>query len=733
MTRSCESHLGKIFHSPISQYANMVALTLAGNTGTLCVATNQMNPATESNTTNMKPGRNVPCSCGSNKKYKHCCEGKVASRSPDPSPDEINQLVALYNSRHYGELESRMQVLLGRYPDFGFGWKLLGAAQQMQGKNALAAFQKTAQLMPEDAEAFFNLGVVQRSLGLLDEAIASYRRAVQIKPGFVHAHFNLGTTMMDLGQLENAADSYRRVITLKPDSIEAYSNLGNILRKLDQLDAALASHQRALEINPDSAKILCNLGIVLKDLGQIDRAKDCYQRAMKISPDSADAHSLMGILLKDIGQIEKAVASYRRALEINPDNDETYGYLLYALNYSARYSPAYCLEEAQLYGRLLSSKVSSPFTAWHCEAAPDRLRIGLVSGDFCNHPVGFFLESLLAHLDPERVELFAYPTAPITDALTTRIKPYFAAWNPLFNIDDDTAARQIHIDGIHILVDLSGHNRHNRLPIFARKPSPVEVSWLGYFATTGVAEIDYLIADKTGVPEAHRKNFTEIIWYLPDTRLCFSPPEFDLEVAPLPAKENGYITFGCFQNMSKVEKSVLSAWSEILKELPGAKLRWQCSQFTAPAVIIQLTKRLQQHGIDPKRVELHGSVAREVYLAAYAEVDIILDTFPYPGGTTTCEALWMGVPTLTLAGDALLSRQGASLLTAAGLEDWIVTSEKRYVDKAVALSNNLDKLAALRAGLREQVRSSPLFDAPRFARHFEDALWGMWHERDKQE
>jgi protein O-GlcNAc transferase len=303
----------------------------------------------------------------------------------------------------------------------------------------------------------------------------------------------------------------------------------------------------------------------------------------------------------------------------------------------------------------------------------------------------------------------------------------------LTGLSDEAAARLIHADGVHVLIDMSGHTGYNRLPVFAWKPAPVQVSWLGYFATTGVAEIDYLLADQVGVPEARQAQFTESLWYLPDTRLCFTAPAADLAVAPLPALANGRITFGCFQNLTKVNEGVLELWGKVMAALPDATLRLQCKQFSEPALVAQLQQRLQRHGIDPARVATHGSAQRAAYLAAHAEVDMILDTFPYPGGTTTCEALWMGVPTLTLAGDSLLARQGASLLSAAGLAQWVANSQEEYVAKAVAFASDLPELAALRAGLREQVLASPLFDAPRFARHFEEALWGMWqHHRAGQ-
>jgi len=253
------------------------------------------------------------------------------------------------------------------------------------------------------------------------------------------------------------------------------------------------------------------------------------------------------------------------------------------------------------------------------------------------------------------------------------------------------------------------------------------VSWLGSCATTGVAEIDYLLADEMGVPESMKKQFTETVWYLPDTRLCFSIPNVDLPVSPLPSMSNGTITLGCFQNLAKVSDEVLDLWSNILTALPKALLRLQCKQLDEPEQIKQFVYRLKAHAINPAQFKLHGTTSRRDYLAAHAEVDMILDTFPYTGGTTTCEALWMGVPTLTLAGENLLARQGASLLSAAGLNEWIAESKEEYVSKAIDFASDIPRLAALRAGLRQQVLASPLFDAQRFARNLEDALWGMWH------
>ena len=526
-------------------------------------------------------------------------------------------------------------------------------------------------------------------------------------------------------RLSEAEAYYRRALELQPDYASAHFNLGNLLWEAKRFPEAEVSYRRALELRPDYADAHNNLGILLQRTNRPSEAEMSYRRALELKP-SAEAYCNLGGILRDCRKINEAVASYRQALEIKPDYFKAQSDLLFVLNYTASSLPSYYLEQARQVGRLLTGKVGKRFSSWQCVNRPERLRVGLVSGDLLSHPVGYFLEGLLAHIDPARIELIAYSTHHKEDELTVRIRPYFFAWKQLSDKSDEDAAHLIHADGVHILFDLSGHTGHNRLPMFAWKPAPVQASWLGYFATTGVAEMDYLLADEMGVPEDRRDQFTESIWYLPDTRLCFTAPRFTLPVAPLPALSKGMITFGCFQNLPKVGDNVLEAWGDILAALPSARLRIQCKQLSESAQSAQMFQRLQRHGIDPERVELHGAASREDYLAAHAEVDLILDTFPYPGGTTTCEALWMGVPTLTLAGDRLLARQGASLLTAAGLGEWVAQNKKDYITKAIALSSDIPKLAALRAGLRQQVLASPLFDAPRFARNFEDALWGMW-------
>jgi len=589
-------------------------------------------------------------------------------------------------------------------------------------------------------EAFFRQGraatlqnILQQAVALhhsghLPQAEALYRQILQLEPNHFAALHYLGILAYDIGKWEIAAELIGRVLTLKPNFAEAHYNLGNALDEMGKQEQAIASYRQALTLKPDYVEAHYNLGLLLQGQGRPGEAEACYRKTLSYKPDYIEAHNNLGIALKDQGKLDEAIASFRRALTLRPDYFEARSNMLFFLNYLPGKSVAHYLEEARQYGRIVAAEVQNRFTDWICLSKPERLRIGLVSDDFRNHPVGYFLENMLENIDPAKIELIAYPISNRRDELTDRICLRFLSWKPLLGFSDEAVARLIHDDGVHVLLDLSGHTSNNRLPVFAWKPAPIQATWLGYFASTGLEEMDYLIADPVSVPESCRSHFTEKVWYLPETRWCFSPPTSDEELTPtlLPALGNGYITFGCFQNLAKLNDEVLEVWAKIFALLPLARLRIQIPQNFSPANLEQLQRRLRQNEIAPERVNFEKPLPRLEYLAAHASVDIILDTFPFPGGTTTCEALWMGVPTVTLAGETMVSRQGASLLSCSGLSDWIAVDEKDYVAKAVAHASDLKKLARLRSGLRQQVSASPLFDGSRFARNFEKAMWGMW-------
>jgi protein O-GlcNAc transferase len=616
-------------------------------------------------------------------------------------------------------------------PDFAEVHSNLGGAliDLEQLGDAVASFRLALEIKPDFAEAHYNLGNALKELGQLDNAVTSYRQALGIKPDFAEAHNNLGDSLEGLGRLDDAVASFRRALEIKPDYAEAHSNLGNALRLLGQLDDAAASFRRALKIKSDFAEAHYNLGNALNDLCQHDDAMASFRRALGIKPDYAEAHNNLGSVLLTIGQLDNAVTSYRHALEIKPDYVEVNGNLLFARNYLSNQPVALLLAEARRFGDLAARKASPTQTYLNVPEPGRCLRVGLVSGDFYSHPVGYFIENVLAalaSLAAGRVKFIAYSNHFRTDALTERIKTYCHGWHSAVGLSDAQLSQRIRDDGIDILIDLSGHTAHNRLPMFAWKPAPVQASWLGYFATTGVAAIDYLIADPWTLPESEEVNFTEKIWRLPETRLCFTPPDVNVDVSPLPALANGLITFGCFNNLSKMNDTVVALWAKLLNAIPQSRLFLKAKQLNDAAVRQNVIHRFAVHDIAVDRLVLEGSSPRAAYLSAYHRVDIALDPFPFPGGATTAEALWMGVPVLTLTGERFLARQGVGLLMNAGLPDWIAADADDYVARAVSHAGDLQRLAALRKGLRQQVLASPLFDAPRFARHFETALRGMW-------
>lgn len=654
--------------------------------------------------------------------------------SAGASSAEFNAIVTLYSQGRFAEAESAARKVTERFPDHGLGWKCLGVIQKAAGsvEQSLPALEKAARLLPDDAEAQSNLGVVYKELHRLTEAEACYRRALAIKPDLLEALNNLGVVLKERGEWQQSESFYRRALLLAPHHADLHSNLGALFKEMGRLEEAEQSQRRALALKPGFAKGYFNLANVLAEMGRLTDAETGYLKALAINGEYAEAHCNLGVLLKDLGRMSEAEQCCRRAVQLRPDFNEARSVLLFLLNYAPGIAPATLLDEALQYGRMVAVQVQQRFTTWHCHAAPERLRVGFVSADLHSHPVGYFLESLLTNLDSSRVELYAYSNSPLCDELTERLKPRFTCWQLLCGMADADAAQLIHGDGIHLLVDLSGHTSGNRLPLFAWKPAPVQLSWLGYFATTGVAEIDYLLADATGVPEVQDNNFTETVYRLPDTRLCFTPPQSHAEVALLPALAAGHITFGCFQNLAKITDPVLSVWSTILEAVPNARLRLQCKQLGDKKTADEFTRRLAGHGILQERFSLHGSDTYDAYLASYAAVDIALDTFPYPGGTTTCEALWMGVPTVTVAGESLVARQGVCLLTAAGLPEWCADSETGYVQLAVAHARAVQKLAELRSTLRPRLLASPLFNAVTFARTMETAWWDMWQTTSGQ-
>ncbi len=592
--------------------------------------------------------------------------------------------------------------------------------------NAETLYRRILTADPRHADSLHLLGVLAQQAGRSDQAAELIGRAIAINDRIASYHYNLGNALVGRSRLDDAAGCFRKAVALQPDYVEAYSNLGSILTMQGKLDQGLSCLRKVVTLRPDHADAHYNLSTALARRWCVDEAATSFRRAIALRPD-ADAYNNLANLLKDIARSHEALAAYGKALELRPNDLALHSNRLLVQNYLLQQPADVLLGMARAFGALASARAGRRFTDWHRHVSDGPVRVGLVSNDLHDHPVGYFLEGLLRHADPARVTFLAFPCHGEQDGLTARIKPHLESWHPLVGLNDEAAARLIHASGVQVLLDLSGHTAGNRLPVFAWRPAPVQATWLGYFATTGLNEIDYVIGDPNVAPPEPVSPFVETVWSLPETYYCFTPPALATEVSPLPARLNGHVTFGCFNNLAKINDAVVAVWARVLDAVPGSRLVLKTAPFHDTGVRADLRARFAAHGIAGERLLLEPSSSREDYLHAYGRIDIALDPFPFPGGATSCEALWMGVPLLTRKGDRFLSRVGETIVRNAGLPDWLAADDDDYVRKAVHFASDLDRLERLRRGLRDQVSASPLFDAARFARHFEKALRSMWN------
>ncbi len=637
----------------------------------------------------------------------------------------------MYQQGQYEAAVPKAQSFVERFPIHPLGWTVLGAIYRAQHRNdeALICLQRLITLAPRDANSHFNLANTLRDLGRASDSVEPYRTALKLKPELPRGFFHLGNMQHEAGLLTAAETSLRKAVQAEPGHIEARSNLAHLLQDMGRLDEALDTYDKALELEPHNAVLHYNRGDALSELGRLKDAERSARTTIGLAPDMALARAQLGDTLQRTGELPAAVAAYQAALNLAPDNTDIRSSLLFALNYLPAADRATCLAQARIYGQTVAAKAKASCFSWSGNLAPVTLRVGLVSADLRNHPVGYFLEGILAQVDTHRIELIGITTQTFEDDLTERIRPFFNEWHSLSGLDEAAASGVLSKLGLHVLLDLSGHTAGNRLPLFAQRLAPVQASWLGYFATTGVQQMDFFLADPVSLPKHCERDFTESVWHLPETRLCFTPPQNDIHANPLPALKNPGVTFGSCSNVTKLNDEVIMLWSRILCSLPSSRLLLQAKQLGSGEMRDTLAARFAKHGVEAHQLTLRGPMPRHLYLRVYHEIDMSLDPFPFPGGTTTAESLWMGVPVLTLCGDHFIARQGAALLMAAGLPDWIATTTDDYLARALRLATDIAGLAALRSVLRDRVLASPIFDAVRFAKHFESALWAMWEQK----
>jgi protein O-GlcNAc transferase len=618
-------------------------------------------------------------------------------------------------------------------PDFDQAHFNLGIAMKEKGEldQAIACFQRAVAIRPDYPEAYNDLGVLMKEKGQLDQAIACFQRAVKSRPEFVAAYYNLGNVWKEKGHLDPAIECFRRALVLDPEHADAHCNLGIALHDKGQLDPAIACYQRLLALKPDYAAAHANLGMSWIEKGLLDQAIASYQRAIVLDGNDAGYHTGLGNAWKDAGDLDKALACYRRAMELDPDSLTAHGNLLYALPFHPDSDRATLLAEFQRWNRQHAAPLRRYIQPHSNDRKSDRrLRVGYVSPDFCRHPVGRFVSPLLASHDHFTHEIFCYSGVLKPDPLTATIKSHADVWRNIVGLSDEQAVEMIRQDRIDILVDLSMHTANNRLLIFARKPAPVQVTYLACAGGTGLDSIDYRLTDRFLDPDdTNDCYYMEKLIRLPQTYWCYEQSIATAAPNELPLVTTGTVTFGCLNNFSKLSPGALETWAVLLNTLANSRLLVHMKSGSHRDRLIQF---MSERGIAGDRLDIVGLVPSEEYFKTYHRIDIALDPFPHAGGTTTCDALWMGVPVVTLAGNLIATRAGVSILSNVGLPELIAQTPEQYIQIAMDLAADKPRLIDLRATLRRRMQQSPLMDAERFARDVEAAyrtMWRTWCEK----
>lgn len=572
-----------------------------------------------------------------------------------------------------------------------------------------------------------NLGIALQQVGRMTEAIAAFRKAIDLKPDFPDAHYNLGNVLKDLGKRDEALIAYRNAAILAPGWDDAYFNRGVALDELSRNADAVPLYRRAIALNPGHLKARLNLGNALSRQKRLTDAIACYRDAAASQPDSVEARTNLGLAWLEAANLEEAQASLRKALDLRPDCANAYDALLMSLHYDPSFSGERILAESV---RLSKPFDRAPMPGRHAnDADPERrLRIGYVSADFRRHSVSYFLSRVFSRHSPRSTEIFCYSNSAQSDETTAILRNSVDHWREIAGLPDEAAASLVAADGIDILVDLSGHTTANRLQMFALKPAPVQATWLGYPGTTGLKAIDYRIVDAITDPEtADGRDASETLIRLPGGFLCYAPAADAPEPKVTAPRQDGVITFGSFNNPVKSSAPAMDVWARILARVPASRLLLKGNAFADEAVRRHVHAALSERGIASDRVDLRGPVADPgEHLKTYDEIDIALDPFPYNGTTTTCEALWMGVPVITLLGERHSGRVGASLLTRLGLEELIARTADDYVGIAAALADDGERLAAMHRDLRQRMAASSLCDGASFTRTLEEGYRTMW-------
>lgn len=602
--------------------------------------------------------------------------------------------------------------------------------QEKRYVDALAAYGKAARMNPDIGYVWFRQGKLLNGLKRYAESIPMLEKAVTLPGRLGEFHYELGLALHMSKRFPEALDQYGQALAAGYNTAALQCNRGVIFKELRRGGDSIMAFHTAVKMDPSNLSYLNNLGAAALEIGLNSEALDCFEEAVRQNPKIATAQNNIGNLLKDRARGMDALPHYRKSMELDPSSSDTQSNYLLCHMYLSEMDPKTVFDEHRKWG-LDKTKKTPPAFKFKPRSPGSKLRVGFLSADLCHHPVAHFIEPLFREYDKERFEFVAYGDQRKSDEFSERFAKQVDLWRETCSLTDEALAKKIHEDRVDILFELSGHTAYNRLGVLALKPAPLQASYLGYPGTTGLPAIDFRITDELVDPVGMTEKFhTERLIRLSRCAWCYEPDAVAPEVGALPFQRNGHITFGCFNNMAKLNPALFDMWAEILIKVPNSHLRLKARTLTDDRVKNELKDYFTAKGIAAERLDFFGHTRKiHEHLNHYHEVDIALDSFPYHGTTTTCEAMWMGCPVVTRAGGAHVSRVGVSLFSAVGLEEFIGQNREDYIGKAVTLAGDIDRLVELRAGMRERLKSSPLMKAPDFAREFEVALLQMAEAR----
>jgi predicted O-linked N-acetylglucosamine transferase (SPINDLY family) len=644
---------------------------------------------------------------------------------------KVTSLHAAFARGEYRSVVDSAQNWCELEPSAGAAWHLRGAALLAlnEAEEARACLETASTMLPFSADVWDHLCGALTLCGEYNAAEECCRKSLKLQPKRLSALLNGAKNARDRGDDTQVLTYADRMIVLgDAGRLAGLRHRADALRRLGRREESLEACRKLRLLQPDEKDLLLAMARMLTDLNRYTEVISVCDDLQKMDPENLSCLSLHARALQSTGRLEEAISRLEAALPLAESTGDTGVFSALAFNY--QYLPERTVADNLAHARRFGAAaraLAEPYSSWDNAPDPDRvLRLGLVTGDLRQHPVGYFLLDVLAALQNSSIEVTVYDTLNRPDPLTEKIRPTVKQWRIASGLDDTALAELIRSDGIDIAADLAGHSATNRLVMLARKPAPVQFTWAGYLATTGTPGIDYVLADPYCIPPEGEAEFSETVWRMPESTYCFSIPEVELPTVSPPVLKNGYITFGSCNNPDKFNDRVLALWGRVLESVPNSRLLVKGRQWREPSFVSRMHERMAAVGLDPKRVDMEMQTPRKLHLQFYNWTDITLDPFPYSGGTTTAEALWSGAPVLAMKGDRMEWRMAESFLTVTGLRDWLANDADDFVALAVAKAADVEGLVRLRKVQREQVLASLLFDAPRFTGHFETALRGMW-------